>query len=278
MRTASVLLLALALTGCAQAAPSASPSSIATWSDAGTLVLPPTTGAADYQLGGAYPPPAGVSVVARDSTERPAEGVYGICYVNGFQSQPQDRRLWLDARQGLFVTKDGEPVIDPNWPDELILDTSTAAKREQLLAIMRPTIEGCATAGFRAIEFDNLDSFTRTEGALTDSDNAAMATAYVAYAHELGLAVAQKNTAEYANRWKTEVGFDFVVAEECVRYDECASYTGPYGDHVIDIEYTDDLVGSVGETCATPSRPPMTIVRDRDLVTPDDAAYVYEAC
>ena len=38
----------------------------------------------DYQLGGAYTPPKGVKIVARDRTESPAKGFYNICYINGF--------------------------------------------------------------------------------------------------------------------------------------------------------------------------------------------------
>jgi hypothetical protein len=33
------------------------------------------------------------------------------------------------------------------------------------------------------------------------------------------------------------MGTDFVVAEECNRYDECDVYTGAYGDAVLVIEY-----------------------------------------
>ena len=37
----------------------------------------------DYQLGGAYPPPpVAVGGVARDSTDRPAPGLYNICYAD----------------------------------------------------------------------------------------------------------------------------------------------------------------------------------------------------
>ena len=43
-------------------------------------------------------------------------------------------------------------------------------------------------------------------------------------------------------------------------------------------EYTDDLRGTVDELCLDASTPPLTIMRDRDLVTPDDAEYHYESC
>ncbi|WP_414685574.1 endo alpha-1,4 polygalactosaminidase [Microbacterium sp. LMI1x-1-1.1] len=36
-------------------------------------------------------------------------------------------------------------------------------------------------------------------------------------------------------------GFDFAVVEECAAYEECSAYTEVYGDHVLAIEYTDNL-------------------------------------
>ena len=70
----------------------------------------PTSGAVDYQLGGAYEPADGVTVVVRDRTDEPLEGAYSICYVNGFQTQPGELSDWPS---GLLLEKDGEPLIDP---------------------------------------------------------------------------------------------------------------------------------------------------------------------
>src|SRR6187399_2709907 len=60
--------------------------------------LPEANAAFDYQLGGSYTPPAGVRIVTRDREDSPAPGLYNICYVNGFQTQPQDNAEWLRDR------------------------------------------------------------------------------------------------------------------------------------------------------------------------------------
>ena len=57
------------------------------------VTLPPVGGKLDYQLGGAYPPPAGVTIVSRDRNERRRAGLYNICYVNGFQIQPDEESV-----------------------------------------------------------------------------------------------------------------------------------------------------------------------------------------
>src|SRR6185369_6484365 len=57
--------------------------------------LPPVNAKADYQLGGAYPPPAGVMVVSRDRLAARVDGLYNICYVNGFQIQPDEESYWM---------------------------------------------------------------------------------------------------------------------------------------------------------------------------------------
>src|SRR5690606_3848532 len=85
-----------------------------TTGEPGPLIeLPPPDGEFDYQLGGAYEPPAGVQIVSRDRHDPPAPGLYNICYVNGFQSQPGEDNFWLDDHPDL-VLRDGkgDPVID----------------------------------------------------------------------------------------------------------------------------------------------------------------------
>lgn len=253
-----VLSAALLLTGCT------APASDATF---------PAGGRPDYQLGGSYDPPAGVEIVARDSLEKPAPGVYSICYVNGFQTQPGEE--WPDAL--LLHTPQGDPFIDPNWPDETLIDISTAEKRHQAADRIAAAVERCATSGFDAVEFDNLDSFTRSDGLLTEDDAIAFAQLLVKQAQDLGLAAGQKNTPQLGDRGP-EIGFTFAVAEECARYRECAAYTDVYGDRVIDIEYADDLDRSFAEICADPETPASTILRDRDLVPAGEPDYVYEHC
>jgi hypothetical protein len=104
----------------------------------------PSDAMADYQLGGAYDPPAGTNVVVRDSTATPARGLYNICYVNGFQTQPGV--AWpLDL---LVKNSKGKPLVDPEWPDEHLLDISSEKRRAAILERLAVTISGCARAGF----------------------------------------------------------------------------------------------------------------------------------
>lgn len=256
-------LLALTLTGCgAAAAPATS-----------TAGFPSQT-RADYQLGGAYDPPARVGIVARDSTEPAATDAWSICYVNGFQTQPGEAERW--PADLLLADADG-PLVDPAWPDEFILDTGSDATRERIAAIIDTDLRRCADADFDAVEIDNLDTFSRfpalnLDGALD------LAERYADRAHELGLLIGQKNAAEWAPQLHAEVGFDFAVAEECVSFGECAAFTDVYGDAVIDVEYADDPTVTATSVCADPERPFATTYRDRDLVPVGSPGYVFAAC
>ncbi|GIG29665.1 endo alpha-1,4 polygalactosaminidase [Cellulomonas marina] len=228
--------------------------------------LPPVDAVVDYQLGGAYPPAPGIDGVVRDATDVPAPGLWSACYVNAFQTQPQERDTWLADHPDLVLHGDrGTPVVDPGWPDELLLDTSTAARRAAVAERLDSVLQRCADAGFDAVELDNLDSWTRSGGRLTADDALALARLVVARAHGLGLAVAQKNAADLGARGRDEAGFDLVVAEECVAYDECAAYAAVYGPHVLDVEYVPDdaragadPVAGWADACADPTgrRPP----------------------
>jgi hypothetical protein len=264
----AVAALVLVLGGCVDAA--APPSSTAAAVD-----LPPTGAVPDYQLGGAYEPAAEVGVVGRDRRAEPAPGRYSICYVNGFQTQPGELDSWA---HDLLLQHDGEVVFDPDWPDEALLDTSTPERRDRIAATVVPWIEGCADDGFDAVEFDNLDSYSRSGGALSLDDNLALATLFVEAAHTAGLAAGQKNAAEDAAVLHGQAGFDFAVTEECAVYAECGAYTAVYGDRVIDIEYADELPRPFTEMCADDDSPRSMVLRDRDLVTPSDDGYVFETC
>ena len=235
--------------------------------------LPPTNAKLDYQLGGAYTPPAGVMIVSRDRTAMPASGLYNICYVNGFQIQPGEASVWMSQHSELILRDgNGAPVIDTDW-NEMLIDVSTPAKRTAVAAIVGGWIDDCKTAGFDAIEIDNLDSYSRSGGRLTADNAVATMVLFAASAHGKGLAIAQKNSAEIVGR-RTEMGTDFVVAEECNTFDECGSYVAGYGDHVLVIEY---VRADFTKGCA--GFPGLSIVlRDRNLVAPGASAYVYDGC
>ena len=233
--------------------------------------LPPAGGGFDYQLGGAYAPPGGVGLVVRDSGAVPAPGVYSVCYLNAFQTQPESD--WSGDNAGLVLrAPSGNPIIDPDWPDETLLDISTPEKRQRLVAIVAGWLDDCAAAGFFAVELDNLDSFTRSGNALDFEATSAYASALTRAAHARGLAVAQKNTAE-ASACAPALGFDFAITEECWRWDECDAYTERYGDRVFDIEYD----SASFRTGCRANRAPIPILRDLDLVSPG-AGYVREEC
>lgn len=238
------------------------------------LRLPPSAGIADYQLGGVYAPAADVQIVTRDSTAESVPGIYSICYVNAFQSQPG--AVWPDAL--LVKGSSGIPITDPGWPDEHVFDISTDANRVQLLAKLSPGITGCVASGFDAVEFDNLDSFTRSGGVLSSSDALTFAKSLVGVAHAVGLAAAQKNSVELAETGAKSIGFDFAMTEECFQFAECDSYTSIYGEKVIDVEYSDNLSTSFAALCASPDRPRSTMLRDRGLKPAGDPKYVYQHC
>jgi hypothetical protein len=241
--------------------------------------LPPANGVFDYQLGGAYKPASHVTIVTRDRTASPVAGKYNICYVNAFQTQPGESASFAKKYPNLVLRySNGKPVVDPNWPDEYLFDISTAAKRTQLSKIVGAWIDGCAARKFQAIEADNLDSFTRSRGKLTQSHAIAFATLLVARADKAGLAIGQKNGAEFTKVGKNKIGFDFAVTEECQVYKECAAYTNVYGTQVYEIEYTDNGAKAYTAACATHGKKISVIYRDRDVVPRGASGYVYKSC
>jgi hypothetical protein len=239
---------------------------------------PPVDAAFDYQLGGAYPLPAGVRVVTRDRSARPAAGVYNICYVNAFQTQPDELRWWRRSHPGLLLRDDGRLVHDPGWPGEVLLDTSTAAHRHAIARVVGRWVRGCAEDGYDAVEPDNLDSFTRSRHLLDRAGALALSRLLASRAHHAGLAIAQKNLAGLTKQRRIAVGFDFAVSEECAVWHECGDYRRAYGRHVIEIEYTDNRRRIFHRACLDHGRAWSIVLRDRQLRTPSSPAYEYKRC
>ncbi|MFC5214839.1 endo alpha-1,4 polygalactosaminidase [Streptomyces coerulescens] len=273
--------LALAVGGCTAsdgedgAAPDrpAAPSTTAPGGE-GEVQLPDPGIDFDYQIGGAYRPPNGVEAVSRDRTVKPAPGVYNICYVNAFQAQPDAAQWWEEHAPDLLLrADDGTPVVDRDW-DEILLDISTPAKRERLAGIVGKWIDGCADAGFQAVEADNLDSNERSDGLLTAADNVAFGKLLAARAHAAGLAIGQKNAASLARRGR-DLGFDFAVAEECGQYEECGAYADAYDDRVFVIEYRAD---GLAAACEEWGDQLSVVLRDLDVVPVGEAGYRRRTC
>ncbi len=247
---------------------------------------PPPNAGFDYQIGGDYPLPDGVSIVSRDwfSGRAAADPAYSICYVNAFQTQaneagidrPDERSNWP---RKLVLSKLGD---DPNWGGEYLVDISSAKKRERAARWVGQMIDGCAAGGFEAVEFDNLDSWTRFDGTPLAKRVPFGKAAALAYAkllarrsHALDMAVGQKNTVDVSRGQARTVGFDFAIAEECARYDECGRYLRVHGDEVIAIEYRradfEAACREIGDEISV-------VLRDRNVSRPGSPRYVHETC
>jgi hypothetical protein len=240
----------------------------------------------DYQIGGDYTPPSGVEVVSRDWFMGAAhETAYSICYVNAFQTQddedgvdrPDERSNWPS---GLVLRRLGD---DPKWGGEYLIDIRSAAKRTQAADWVQQMIQGCADKGFDAVEYDNLDSWTRFDDTPVEDRVPFGKQQAIRYAelltdraHALGLAVAQKNTLELTRRQSRQrIGFDFAIAEECGRYGECQDYRARFGNRVIVIEYRRR---DFRRACRAVGSKLSVVLRDLGVTRPGSPTYRYAAC
>jgi Glycoside-hydrolase family GH114 len=247
---------------------------------------PPANAQFDYQIGGDYPLASGVEVVSRDWYLGEADAAaYSICYVNAFQTQddeggvdrPDERSNWP---RSLVLRRLGD---DPKWGGEYLIDLRSAAKRARAARWVQQMIQTCADKGFDAVEYDNLDSWTRFDDTPVEDDvpfDKAQAVAYAELltdrAHALGLAVAQKNGLELSRRESLRrVGFDFAIAEECGRYGECEDYRARFGDRVIVIEYRQR---DFRRACRAVGSRLTVVLRDLNVTRPGSSRYRYAAC
>ncbi|MFC0626636.1 endo alpha-1,4 polygalactosaminidase [Kribbella deserti] len=233
--------------------------------------LPPPQAPWDYQLAGPYPPAGGVKVVSRDRTAPAVPGRYNICYVNAFQVQPGAQSEWDSDL--LLKGANGNLVMDEEWGEPL-LDLRTDAQRRRIAAKVNRWIDGCAAAGYQAVEPDNYDSFSRSKGLLRPEHATAYIKTLADHTHKRGLAIAQKNTLELAGQ-RESLGLDFAVVEECGQHNECRQFTSHFGTAVVIVEYTDQ---GLENACATVGDQVSVVRRDVAVSTPGSAGYVRKTC
>ncbi|GAA2268741.1 endo alpha-1,4 polygalactosaminidase [Kitasatospora cystarginea] len=269
----AAVLSACASTATTTTAPPRATETTGTGESAGAakVSLPPVHAGFDYQIGDPYTPPPGVAIVSRDHTASPAAGMYNVCYVNAFQAQPDEQGQW--PADLLLHDAHGQVVVDSDW-NEALLDISTTDRRARVAARVDQWIDECAGKGFNAVELDNYDSYTRSNGTLTAADAEAFITLPAAHAHARGLAVGQKNSADLAGD-RSRTHLDFAVAEECAEYDECGTYASAFADHVLVIEYTDQGLRSA---CSAFGSRLSIVRRDKGVTAPDHNDYVRRTC
>jgi hypothetical protein len=142
-------------------------------------------------------------------------------------------------------------------------------------------VRTCADKGFDAVEFDNLDTWTRFRGIdgvapIRKKHAVWYARRLVRHAHSLGLAVGQKNASLLTSRQSLErIGFDFVVAESCGTYRECDRYTRVFGDRVLAVEYD---ARSFAYTCGELGGRVAVVLRDVLLRPRGAPGHVFDSC
>lgn len=156
-----------------------------------------------YAADGTTPNRSGVELVRRS-------GGRAVCYVSAGS--------WEQWRPdaGSFPKEVRGKVLG-GWPGERWLDI-------RALGTLRPLLveraKKCRDAGFRAIDWDNVDGYTNNSGfALDGGDQIAFATMLADIAHDLDLAVGLKNNLEQVPELVSL--FDFAVNEQCAQFNEC---------------------------------------------------------
>ena len=167
-----------------------------------------------------------------------AKGAKVICYFSAgsYENWRKDAASFPAAVRGKGL--DG-------WAGESWLDVR---RLDVLLPIMEARIANCKAKGFDAVEPDNVDGDSNSTGfPLTAADQATYNKALADIAHRHGLGIALKNDPDQVKA--LEPFFDFSVAEECAKYNECDAYA-PFtaaGKAVLHVEYS----GTLASFCPT---------------------------
>jgi hypothetical protein len=153
---------------------------------------------------------------------------YAVCYVDAgtFENWRPDAAEYPKSVKGR----------SNGWPGEVWLDIRATSI---LLPIIDARVAKCATAGFDAVEFDNVEGYANNTGfLLTADDQLTFNLALANMAHSYDLGVALKN--DIGQLAALQSSFDFAINEQCAQYKECDGYNGwtSAGKAVVEVEYT----------------------------------------
>jgi hypothetical protein len=171
--------------------------------------------------------PNGVTINTAGVAKIHAVGARAVCYV--------DAGSWENFRPDANAFPAAIKGRSNGWPGEKWLDIRAT---DTLLPIIDARVAKCATAGFDAVEFDNVDGYTNVTGfPLTASDQLAFDIALADIAHSHGMSVGLKNDLDQLAALQDT--FDFAINEQCAQYAECNVYDGwtSAGKAVVEVEY-----------------------------------------
>jgi hypothetical protein len=185
-----------------------------------------------------------------------ARGRRVICYIS--VGSWEDWRPDSDLFPSEVLGKDYE-----GWQGERWLDIRQIDK---LAPIMRARLDLCRAKGFDAVEPDNMEIYTNDTGfPLTYTDQLRYALWLAEEAHQRGLAIGQKNSADMVADLVTI--FDFAIIEDYFYYGVAETML-PYiraGKPVFAAEYT-DLPGDFEAFCRQSRELGFsTILKNREL-------------
>ncbi len=167
-------------------------------------------------------------------------GVRLVCYINVGAWED-----WRAYAQNFPTHVFGQAY--QGWPGERWLDIRDI---EALAPILTARFDLCRDRGFDAVEPDNIDGYENTTGfSLSRADQVHFNLWLAQLAHERGLSIALKNTADLLPEL---VGvYDWALTEDCFAQDWCGSMAPVVeaGKAVFAVEYTDQPLDWTA-TCA----------------------------
>lgn len=185
-----------------------------------------------------------------------ARGVRTICYVSIGSWEE-----WRDDAKDFPPDVLGKSL--PEWPGERYVDMR---RLDVLVPIMAARFAKCAEKGFDAIEPDNMGAYDNDTGfGMNSEDLIAYMRGLIAAAHDLGLAMGQKNAIEMVPALAGVM--DFMISEQCYQYRECEAL-GHYialGKAVFNAEYIETGIDFDAACAKARELGIATILKTRDL-------------
>lgn len=158
------------------------------------------------------------------------EGIFVSCYFSAGSWED-----WRDDKDDFPSSAIGKKL--DGWAGERWVDV----RKWQVRKVMKSRLELASSKGCDGVEPDNVDGWINDTGfPLSESDSVDFLKFLAKKAHDIGLLIGLKNSADSIEEFNLVSDFDFAIVEECYAWDECCKYEAFIADGkpVFSIEYT----------------------------------------
>ena len=197
---------------------------------AAVVTPPPVNAPFDYQIGGAYPPRRRSRRRPRPARRRPRPASYDVCYVNAFQTQPDEATWWKTNHDDLLLRRRRAPTWSTASGTRCCSTRRPRRSARRCARVVGGWIDGCRRSGLQRGRARQPRLATAGAQAADQAGQHRLRQAARRARARGGPGDRAEERPPTRRRTASASGFDFAIAEECQATTSAATTPSAYGE------------------------------------------------